>query len=106
MAGKVLARHGSAVPHSALPYNERLDGIRAIAIGFVVFAHYFPSLNHLAPFAPLGVRIFFVLSGYLITRILLDARADSELLRGDELKFALLSFYARRALREPLNNSA
>ena len=44
-----------------------LDGLRAISIGMVIIAHLFPALNILGAF---GVHMFFVLSGYLITRLL------------------------------------
>ena len=44
-----------------------LDGIRAIAVGLVFFAH--SGLEHVVPGA-LGVTIFFVLSGFLITTLM------------------------------------
>lgn len=53
-----------------------LDGLRAIAVAFVVVAHYAPSefpISRLGvAFGLVGVHLFFVLSGYLITGILLD----------------------------------
>lgn len=58
-------------------YNPQLDGIRFIAIVLVLVYHWFPlgsNLNILEN-GPLGVTIFFVLSGFLITRILLKSRA-------------------------------
>src|ERR1700735_5564024 len=54
-------------PASTDKYVPELDGIRAIAIAFVVTAHY-----HLLPsFVPggFGVTLFFFLSGYLITTL-------------------------------------
>jgi peptidoglycan/LPS O-acetylase OafA/YrhL len=74
-----------------------LDGLRAIAVLLVV-------VNHLVLAVPLpwgrvqrllysgwiGVDLFFVLSGYLITGILLDAKGGSHYFR---------NFYARRTLR-------
>jgi peptidoglycan/LPS O-acetylase OafA/YrhL len=76
---------------------EELDGLRAIALLLVVVWHYFgtpdgPSywlwkLLHVGRF---GVDLFFVLSGYLITNILLNNR-DSDTY--------FSSFYGRRALR-------
>jgi peptidoglycan/LPS O-acetylase OafA/YrhL len=75
-----------------------LDGLRAIAILLVV-PH---NLNLIATFSGtqlvvaalhrgwIGVQLFFVLSGFLITRILLDARDAPDYYR---------SFFVRRALR-------
>jgi peptidoglycan/LPS O-acetylase OafA/YrhL len=55
----------------------QLDGVRAVAIGIVLQAHYAPSFANLFPSGEIGVRIFFVLSGFLITGILLRARGGS-----------------------------
>jgi hypothetical protein len=62
--------HGARMPS--------LDGLRAVAILLVLLGHLsgtrlFPGwLYHSTIFANLGVRIFFVLSGFLITTLLLD----------------------------------
>ncbi len=73
--------------------DRQLDGLRAVAVSLVLYAHFFAAdgshLGHI------GVRLFFVLSGFLITRLLLDARDAA----GFEPATALKSFYARRALR-------
>ena len=86
----------TAVPTS----NGRIasvDGMRAIAIGLVLCAHALGTgaastrlLSHVC--ADLGVRAFFVLSGFLITTLLLHEDAE----RG---KISLKIFYLRRALR-------
>jgi peptidoglycan/LPS O-acetylase OafA/YrhL len=80
-----------------------LDGLRGVAILFVLFHHYFQaflpgtdnwldrSMIHIAGIGWTGVDLFFVLSGFLITGILLDARASG----GSYFK----AFYARRFLR-------
>jgi peptidoglycan/LPS O-acetylase OafA/YrhL len=47
---------------------ELLDGLRALAITFVVITHY---ANRLLPGGSIGVSIFFVLSGFLIATILM-----------------------------------
>jgi peptidoglycan/LPS O-acetylase OafA/YrhL len=72
-----------------------LDGIRALAIAFVIVGHlnYFSNRHSLGVMlGSFGVSIFFVLSGYLITRSMLF----------EERRFGQLSlkrFYFRRALR-------
>ncbi len=66
----------------------QLDGLRALAVGLVI-------VNHVAAWFPggaVGVNIFFVLSGYLITSLLLDEHEKTGLLRRG-------MFYTRRALR-------
>ena len=70
----------------------QLDGLRAVAVSCVMVFHFIPSLDRIAPLGSIGVRLFFVLSGFLITRILLD-------LRTRPVGPALRSFYIRRALR-------
>lgn len=66
----------------------QLDGLRALAVSLVI-------VNHVAGWFPggaVGVNIFFVLSGYLITSLLLDEHEKTgRLHRG--------MFYGRRALR-------
>ena len=47
-----------------LKYRTEIDGLRALAIISVVIFHFFP---HIMPSGFLGVDIFFVISGYLIT---------------------------------------
>lgn len=52
-----------------MPYIPALDGIRTLAVAAVVLYHLNPSL---VPGGMQGVTVFFVLSGYLITRLLLS----------------------------------
>ncbi|TYN38335.1 acyltransferase, partial [Salmonella enterica subsp. enterica serovar Typhimurium] len=47
-----------------LKYRPDIDGLRAVAVLSVVIFHYFPSI---LPGGFVGVDIFFVISGYLIT---------------------------------------
>jgi peptidoglycan/LPS O-acetylase OafA/YrhL len=76
-------------------YRPQLDSLRAIAVSAVLYCHFW-SID--TEFAELGVRLFFVLSGFLLTRILLtesgEAR-DREIPRGR----VLFDFYIRRILR-------
>ena len=79
-------------------YFSQLDGLRAIAIILVILFHWFPEgqgINILAN-GPLGVTLFFVLSGFLITRILLLSRVSAA-----ETGIALTykNFLLRRVLR-------
>jgi peptidoglycan/LPS O-acetylase OafA/YrhL len=66
-----------------------LDGIRAVAIGLVFLAH--GGLSDIVP-GGLGVTLFFVLSGYLITTLMRVEYADTGSLD-------LPAFYLRRLLR-------
>lgn len=77
----------------------QLDGLRAIAVLLVLVQHYLdvPLVRRLGP-GGLGVWLFFVLSGFLITRILLDLR-DALDAGHTRLGHALKAFYARRFLR-------
>lgn len=77
-----------------------LDGWRALAIILVLASHWWasrnlPSLAWIGPLAhqgDLGVRIFFVLSGYLITRLIIAEYDRTG-------QFSLKDFYIRRSLR-------
>lgn len=71
-----------------MQYRSEIDGLRAVAVLSVVIYHAFPSL---LPGGFIGVDIFFVISGYLITNILV-----AEL---DVGKFSVLNFYKRRVSR-------
>jgi hypothetical protein len=73
--------------HKELTYLKSLDGIRGIAVLLVIMIH-----SHLCSFGWVGVQMFFVLSGFLITRILVSDSCQN-------LKGYLLRFYWRRGLR-------
>jgi len=69
-------------------YRPDIDGLRAIAVMLVVNFHAFPEAM---PGGFIGVDIFFVISGFLITGIIVH-----EL---DQQRFSLLAFYNRRIRR-------
>ncbi|MDQ3171358.1 MAG: acyltransferase [Acidobacteriota bacterium] len=69
-------------------YRADIDGLRAVAVLAVVGYHALPRL---VPAGYLGVDVFFVISGFLITRLILDALNAGA--------FSLTAFYARRARR-------
>jgi len=68
-------------------YNPSLDGLRALAVLLVVLAHTLGGLQGLT----LGVDIFFVLSGFVITNVIVG-----ELAHG---RASLKRFYIRRVFR-------
>lgn len=78
-----------------------LDGLRAVAILAVLISHFFPdrsAIQRVFHWGRFGVMLFFVLSGFLITGLLLrgrDAVASGGVTRGQVFR----AFVARRALR-------
>jgi peptidoglycan/LPS O-acetylase OafA/YrhL len=88
------------IPHSSAQRVPLLDGIRGIAILIVFWGHFMPDVA--IPIRALewfkktstagwtGVDLFFVLSGFLITGILLDSKSSPHFFR---------NFYTRRVLR-------
>jgi peptidoglycan/LPS O-acetylase OafA/YrhL len=71
-----------------MQYRSDIDGLRAIAILSVVGFHAYPNLFR-GGF--IGVDVFFVISGYLITTIILNELANDS--------FTLKDFYIRRIRR-------
>jgi peptidoglycan/LPS O-acetylase OafA/YrhL len=67
-----------------------LDGLRMIAVGMVVFGHHGYPFKWMP--ADIGVSAFFVLSGFLITRLLMREEESTGTV-------SLKNFYARRTLR-------
>ena len=93
-------RYASAYPTqiSAKEHMPVLDGVRAIAVLIVICFHFWQGftlgpytlVGKLAVWGQTGVDLFFVLSGFLITGILLDSKGSEHFLR---------NFYVRRILR-------
>jgi peptidoglycan/LPS O-acetylase OafA/YrhL len=82
---------------SVPPRMAQLDGLRGVAVLWVVWSHAGIPLSFqfgAAGYGVYGVWVFFTLSAFLITGILLELRD-----RGAPLGGSLRSFYARRALR-------
>ena len=75
-------------------YRKEIDGLRAIAVASVIFYHakFIIFGNNWFEGGFIGVDIFFVISGYLITKIILKELFDKG-------SFNFLNFYERRARR-------
>lgn len=94
MSGEAVAQEGTmrssdppAPPSDG--YIPGLDGIRAVCVSTVMVAHY--GFGHIVP-GGLGVTIFFFLSGFLITNLLLREQDATR-------SISLANFYVRRFLR-------
>ena len=70
-------------------YRGEIDGLRAFAVITVVIFHFFPDL---LKSGYLGVDIFFVISGFLITKQLMGFKQK-------EIKIILATFYKKRIKR-------
>lgn len=85
-AGAATGESGSLSTRT--PYIPAIDGLRAVAVLAVMVYHAVP---HWLPGGYAGVDVFFVISGYLITRIILAERIAGT--------FRLVHFWERRARR-------
>jgi peptidoglycan/LPS O-acetylase OafA/YrhL len=96
-----LSVRGSEVNRSNMGHIPALDGVRGVAILMVLLCHLAPTVNsakhgfvqvtaRLADQGAIGVDLFFVLSGFLITGILLRSKSSPKY---------FVNFYGRRALR-------
>ena len=70
-------------------YRTEIDGIRAFAVAAVIINHFNKDI---LPYGYLGVDIFFVLSGYVITSSLRFRKSNN-------FKEFICGFYARRIRR-------
>ena len=78
-------------PRPLLGRSPALDGLRGLALVWIVVYHFTSGPRPL-PGGWVGLDVFFVLSGFLITAMLLDERRTTG-------RLSLRRFYARRALR-------
>lgn len=99
MAANLVLMDHTRTRNTSPHYMPQLDGLRAFAVGAVLIHHFFqPPRFGGVDFALLGVWLFFVLSGFLITGILLRSR-DQIQARSYPVSLALRQFYLRRVLR-------
>jgi peptidoglycan/LPS O-acetylase OafA/YrhL len=78
-------------------YFSQLDGIRFVAVALVLIDHWLAEKNVL-PLGHLGVTMFFVLSGFLITRILIQSKLKDDK-TGRSHWFSVKQFIIRRSIR-------
>ena len=79
----------SAAPNRKNPYRPEIDGLRALAVTAVIINHFNKDL---LPSGYLGVDIFFVISGYVITSSLANRQSRS-------FRDFITGFYERRIKR-------
>lgn len=88
-----------------MKYMKQLDSLRAIAVAMVLYTHFYAGktapllfFKNTIEWGGIGVGLFFVLSGYLITNILLKNKIDIE--NGSETVLSCIkTFFVRRSLR-------
>ncbi|GAB3284155.1 acyltransferase [Larkinella harenae] len=83
--------------HKEKQYLAQLDGLRFLAVTLVMLDHWLGEQNHL-PLGYFGVNLFFVLSGFLITRILIHSKLTDDRLQRSH-GHSLRQFFIRRSIR-------
>ena len=86
--GRRAKSAGSSPKAGTMAYRREIDGLRAIAVLPVIFFH---AGFEIFSGGYIGVDVFFVISGYLITTIIINEK--------DAGTFSLIRFYERRARR-------
>src|SRR5580704_2695764 len=76
------ARVRFLAPSASVARIASLDGLRALSIAMVLYAHLFGADNFIerevrTNLGELGVRVFFVISGYLISTLLFSEMAET-----------------------------
>lgn len=94
MSVNVQEKKINLINNVRITYRPEIDGLRAVAVLSVIFYHSTKSIGTfiLFPGGFLGVDIFFVISGYLITSIILNEINNTQ-------NFSFNNFYQRRARR-------
>ena len=59
-----------------MKHHEKIDGLRTVAVAFVLVEHFADRVGKLVSAGYYGVDLFFVISGFLITGILLDSKGS------------------------------
>ena len=80
-----------------ISYFNQLDSLRALAVIMTILVHYLPDIGfHKIPYMYMGVDLFFAISGFLITSILLKTKASYD--KPNKLTI-IKNFIIRRSLR-------
>lgn len=79
------------IPRKPWAFLPELDGLRAVSVMLVLVSHLGFGLGHLVP-GGLGVTVFFFISGFIITRLLLGELNETRAI-------SFPNFYLRRFLR-------
>lgn len=81
-----------------MKHIKGIDSLRAFAVLGVVLNHWIPKSLSNVPWGAIGVHFFFVLSGFLITKILFHSKLKYESIKASNLTL-IKNFYIRRSLR-------
>ena len=87
----------SSLSQRSLKYRPDIDGLRAIAVISVVLFHAFPDSIFKSGFV--GVDVFFVISGFLISTIIFKGMNRRIEGTGESKPFSFIDFYSRRVRR-------